>query len=225
MEKGNYRHQTPKDWEHRSNECLRLSSEFIMRVTVWRHRPPPSCVSVLMSLILILLIDQLCLTSSRLLSPLSSAPPPFLWPSLHPLSPASSPPPPPAVTRAIIERWVRQTKTHRVALKRLISGMKFSPGFGGQSGEGKVGAAVNSTSSLLIGWICWSRSPAPPGWASLVRGCGPACHFGSDLQLEQLLQLTKDPAAGREEPFVWKLIRGLFYFTITVLWVWGGGGR
>lgn len=180
-----------------------------------------------MILIPILLIDQFCLTSLRLLICLllSSAPPPSLWPNLHPLSPASSPPLPPAVTRAIIERWVRQTKTHRVALKRLISGMKFSPGFGGQSGEGKVGAAVNLTSSPLIGWICWSRSLAPPGWAPLVRGCGHAFHFGSDLQLEQLLQLTKDPAAGREELFVWKLITGLFYFTITVLWAWGGRGR
>lgn len=142
-----------------------------MWVTVRRHtesrrRPPLRCVSVLMILIRILLIDQFCLTSLRLL--LSSAPP-SLWPSLHPLSPASSPPLPPAVTRAIIERWVRQTKTHRVALKRLISGMKFSPGFGGQSGEGKVGAAVNSTSSPLIGWICWSRSLLPP------PGLGPSC--------------------------------------------------
>lgn len=85
-----------------------------------------------------------------------------------------------------------------MALERLISGMKCSPGFGEQSGEGKVGAAVNSTSSSLIGQIC----RPPPPVAPLVRGCGHACLFGSDLQLEQLLQLTKDPAAGREELFV-----------------------
>lgn len=48
-----------------------------------------------------------------------------------------------------------------MALERLISGVKCSPGFGGQSGEGKV-AAVNSTSSLLIGGICPSRSPGLP---------------------------------------------------------------
>lgn len=48
-----------------------------------------------------------------------------------------------------------------VGFECLIPGMKCGPGFGGQSGEGKVGAAVDSTAMPFIGWICCSRSLAP----------------------------------------------------------------
>lgn len=88
-----------------------------------------------------------------------------------------------------------------MALERLISGVKCSPGFGGQSGEGKVaGAAVNSTSSLLIGGICPSRSLASPGGPSCVRMW--ACLLSWQPFPVGTTSTTKDPAAGREKPFV-----------------------
>lgn len=87
-----------------------------------------------------------------------------------------------------------------MALERLISGMKCSPGFGGQSGEGKVGAAVNSTSSLLIGGICRSRSLASLGGPSCARMW--ACLLFWQRFTVGTTSTTKDPAAGREEPFV-----------------------
>lgn len=41
-----------------------------------------------------------------------------------------------------------------MGFESLISGMKCGPGFGGQSGEEKAGAAVDSTAIPFIGQIC-----------------------------------------------------------------------
>lgn len=108
-----------------------------------------------------------------------------------------------------------------MALERLISGMKCSPGFGGQSGEGKVGAAVNPTSSLWIGRICGSRSLASLGGPSCMRMW--ACLLFWQRFTLGTTSATKDSAAGREETFAGGRIRGLFLLHNNT--IVGGGGE
>lgn len=121
----------------------------------------PVSLFILVSVILILIIAQAYFSSSHTLasSALSLQLSPHLHVSFIPFLPP--PPTPPAVTRAIIERWVRQTKSHRVALERLISGVKCSPGFGGQSGEGKVVGAAVKLNLFPVDW--WDLSIPLPG--------------------------------------------------------------
>lgn len=90
----------------------------------------------------------------------------------------------------------KRDKDTQSSFECLIPGMKCGPGFGGQSGKGKVGAAVDWTLTVFLGWICWSCSMAP-ATAPLVWGCGLACFLAVIKVWNNIHNLTHEPAAGR----------------------------
>lgn len=114
----------------------------------------------------------------------------------------------------------KRDKRPGVGIQRLIPGIKCGPGFGGQSGEGKAGAAVDSTATPFIGGICWSHSLAPAP-APLVWGCGHARSLAVIKVWNNFPNLTETQllGGGREELcylFAFKLIKASLMFKDNV---------